>query len=54
MFLAGQPPLRLTADMVKQVDFKGKFASYPSYLAIDLDKALAAWFPQGIPQPVQT
>lgn len=54
MFLTGQPPLRLTADMVKQVDFKGKFASYPSYLAIDLDKALAAWFPQGIPQPVQT
>ncbi|WP_051030602.1 TonB-dependent receptor [Alishewanella aestuarii] len=53
-FLTGQPPLRLTADMVKQVDFKGKFANYPSYLAIDLDKALAAWFPQGIPQPVQT
>ncbi len=54
MFLTGQPPLRLTQDMVKKVDFKGKFSSYPSYLAIDLDKALAAWFPQGIPQPVQT
>ncbi|KKO48331.1 TonB-dependent receptor [Arsukibacterium sp. MJ3] len=54
MFLTSQPPLRLTADMTKVVDFKGDFASYPSYLAIDLDKALAAWFPQGVPQPVQS
>ncbi|MCH8536414.1 MAG: TonB-dependent receptor [Alkalimonas sp.] len=53
-FLSSQPPLRLTDDMVDIVDFKGKFAYFPSYLAIDLDKALNAWFPQGIPQPVQT
>lgn len=53
-FLTSQPPLRLTQDMVKVVDFKGDFAAYPSYLAIDLDKALAAWFPQGVPSPVQS
>ncbi|NRQ41722.1 TonB-dependent receptor [Rheinheimera sp. YQF-2] len=53
-FLTTQPPLRLTADMTEVVDFKGDFAAYPSYLSVDLDKALAAWFPQGIPQPVQT
>lgn len=53
-FLSSQPPLRLTNDMVKVVNFKGDFAAYPSYLAIDLDKALAAWFPQGVPQPVQS
>ncbi|MEE2002991.1 TonB-dependent receptor [Alkalimonas sp. MEB108] len=53
-FLSSQPPLRLTQDMVDVVDFKGKFSYFPSYLAIDLDKALNAWFPQGIPQPVQT
>lgn len=53
-FLTSQPPLRLTNDMVKVVDFKGDFSAYPSYLAIDLDKALSAWFPQGVPQPVQS
>lgn len=53
-FLTSQAPLRLTQDMVKVVDFKGDFAAYPSYLAIDLDKALAAWFPQGVPRPVQS
>ncbi|WP_213998062.1 TonB-dependent receptor [Arsukibacterium sp.] len=53
-FLNSQPPLRLTADMAKVVDFQGDFANYPSYLAIDLDKALTAWFPEGVPQPVQT
>ena len=53
-FLSSQPPLRLTQDMVSVVDFKGKFSYFPSYLAIDLDKALNAWFPQGTPQPVQT
>ncbi|WP_372627634.1 TonB-dependent receptor [Arsukibacterium sp.] len=53
-FLNSQPPLRLTADMVDVVDFSGDFATYPSYLAIDLDKALNAWFPEGVPQPVQT
>lgn len=53
-FLTNEPPLRLTADMVEVVNFSGDFATYPSYLAIDLDKALSAWFPQGIPQPVQS
>lgn len=53
-FLTSQPPLRLSNDMVQVVNFKGDFAAYPSYLAIDLDKALADWFPQGIPQPVQS
>lgn len=53
-FLLSEKPLRLTQDMVKQVDFKGEFAAFPSYLAIDLDKALNAWFPNGVPQPQQT
>lgn len=53
-FLTSQPPLRITSDMAKVVNFKGDFAAYPSYLAIDLDKALSAWFPQGVPQPVQS
>lgn len=54
MFLTSEAPLRLTQDMVKRVDFKGEFAAFPSYLAIDLDKALNAWFPNGVPQPKQT
>ena len=48
------PPLRLTQDMVEVVDWQGDFAYFPSYLSIDLDKALNAWFPSGIPQPVQS
>jgi iron complex outermembrane receptor protein len=54
MFLTSEAPLRLTQDMVKVVNFKGDFAAFPSYLAIDLNKALNAWFPKGIPQPKQT
>ncbi|MBE1287199.1 MAG: TonB-dependent receptor [Alteromonadaceae bacterium] len=53
-FPRNQPPLRLTSDMVEVVDWKGEFSYFPSYLSIDLDKALNAWFPSGIPQPVQT
>lgn len=49
-----QPPLQLTQDMVEVVDWEGEFSYFPSYLAIDLDKALNAWFPGGIPQPQQT
>jgi TonB-dependent receptor len=52
-FSTTEPPLKLTDDMVQQVDWKGEFSYFPSYLAIDLDKALAAWFPNGIPQPQQ-
>lgn len=48
------PPLRLTEDMVEVVNWQGDFGYFPSYLSIDLDKALNAWFPSGIPQPVQT
>ncbi|WP_419570671.1 TonB-dependent receptor [Rheinheimera sp.] len=54
MFLSSQPPLKLTQDMVKVVNFSGAFSHFPSYLAIDQQKALNAWFPQGVPQPVQT
>lgn len=49
-----EPPLKLTDDMVKQVSWEGEFANFPDYLAIDLGKALNAWFPNGIPQPLQT
>ena len=48
------PPLRLTEDMVEVVNWQGDFGYFPSYLSIDLDKALNAWFPSGMPQPVQT
>lgn len=53
-FSRKEPPLRLTADMVDVVSWKGEFAHFPDYLAIDLDDALNAWFPNGTPQPVQT
>lgn len=53
-FSATQPPLRLTDDMASVVDWQGEFSYFPSYLAIDLDKALDAWFPDGTPEPVQT
>lgn len=53
-FSATQPPLRLTDDMASVVGWQGEFSYFPSYLAIDLDKALNAWFPDGTPEPVQT
>ena len=53
-FSTTQPPLRLTDDMASVVDWQGDFSYFPSYLAIDLDKALNAWFPDGTPEPVQT
>ncbi|EGI73755.1 putative maltose-specific TonB-dependent receptor [Pseudoalteromonas distincta] len=53
-FSAAQPPLRLTDDMASVVDWQGEFSYFPSYLAIDLDKALNAWFPDGTPEPLQT
>jgi TonB-dependent receptor len=53
-FSSLESPLRLTDDMVNVVDWQGDFSYFPSYLAIDLQKALAAWFPNGAPQPVQT
>ncbi len=53
-FSSREAPLQLTDDMVEVVNWEGDFSYFPSYLAIDLDSALAAWFPNGIPQPVQT
>ncbi|MBF7072683.1 TonB-dependent receptor [Glaciecola sp. MH2013] len=53
-FSRSQPPLRLTEDMVTVVNWEGEFSYFPSYLAIDLDSALNAWFPNGVPQPVQS
>ena len=53
-FSVSEPPLKLTSDMVEQVDWASEFSYFPSYLSIDLNQALGAWFPDGIPQPVQT
>ncbi|NQZ23381.1 MAG: TonB-dependent receptor [Colwellia sp.] len=49
-----EQPLRLTEDMVSVVDWQGDFSYFPSYLALDQDAVLNAWFPDGVPQPVQT
>ncbi|MGJ8693441.1 MAG: TonB-dependent receptor [Thalassotalea sp.] len=53
-FSTTEPPLQLTEDMTTVVDWQGEFSNFPSYLAIDYDKALAAWFPEGTPQPIRT
>ena len=53
-FSVSQPPLNITEGMSEVVDWSGDFAYFPSYLSIDLNTALNAWFPDGIPQPVQT
>lgn len=53
-FSSSEPPLRLTDDMVSVVDFQGAFSGFPSYLAIDYNAALNAWFPNGVPNPVTT
>ncbi|PHS13823.1 MAG: TonB-dependent receptor [Kangiella sp.] len=53
-FSSTEGPLQLTNDMVQVVNFQGDFSGFPSYLAIDYDAALNAWFPNGIPQPVTT
>ena len=53
-FSVSEPPLRLTSDMVEQVNWSGDFGYFPSYLSVDLESALNAWFPGGRPQPVQT
>ncbi|MBU3022037.1 TonB-dependent receptor [Aestuariibacter sp. A3R04] len=53
-FSVSEPPLRLTNDMVEVVDWQGDFAYFPSYLSIDLNRALNAWFPDGRPEPLQT
>ncbi|MEL7295238.1 MAG: TonB-dependent receptor, partial [Pseudomonadota bacterium] len=53
-FSVSEPPLQLTSDMVEEVNWSGDFGYFPSYLSVDLDSALNAWFPNGRPQPVQT
>jgi len=53
-FSRTEPPLVLTEDMVDVVSWQGEFSHFPDYLAIDVDSALNAWFPGGIPQPTQT
>jgi len=53
-FSVSEPPLRLTSDMVEEVSWSGDFGYFPSYLSVDLNSALNAWFPGGRPQPIQT
>lgn len=50
---ADQLPLQLTNDMVSVVNFSGDFANFPSYLSIDMNRALAAWLPAGEGTPVK-
>ena len=52
-YIGGEEPLRLTDDMVRVVNFGGKFGNFPSYLAIDMDRALAAWLPEGEGVPIK-
>jgi len=49
-----EAPLNITEDMATIVNWSGDFSSFPSYLALDQDKVLDAWFPGGRPDPVQT
>lgn len=53
-FLSSQPPLQISSDFAEVVDWEGDFNYFPSYLSIDLDSALNAWFPTGVPQAVQS
>lgn len=52
-YIGGQEPLQLTDDMVRVVNFGGNFASFPSYLAIDMDRALDGWLPEGEGAPIK-
>jgi TonB-dependent receptor len=53
-FYDKEKPLKITEDMATVVNWSGDFSYFPSYLALDQDAVLNAWFPEGIPQPVQT
>jgi len=53
-FNSADAPLNITSDMATVVNWSGDFSYFPSYLALDQDKVLNAWFPNGVPQPVQT
>jgi iron complex outermembrane receptor protein len=52
-YIGGEEPLQLTDDMVRVVNFGGNFASFPSYLAIDMDRALDGWLPEGEGAPIK-
>lgn len=47
-------PLKLTPELAKVVNFGGDFGYFPSYLAIDMDAALAQWLPAGEGMPVKS
>ena len=49
-----EPPFRLTSNMATPVSWGGDFSNFPGYLAIDIDRVLDAWLPDGVGQPVQT
>lgn len=51
---AGEAPLKLTSDLATVVNFSGEFGYFPSYLAIDMDKALSQWLPAGEGMPVKS
>lgn len=53
-FNSPEAPLNITDDMATVVNWSGDFSYFPSYLALDQDAVLNAWFPNGVPQPVQT
>ena len=53
-FNSPEAPLNITGDMATVVNWSGDFSYFPSYLALDQDAVLNAWFPNGVPQPVQT
>lgn len=53
-FNSPDSPLNITDDMATVVNWSGDFSYFPSYLALDQDAVLNAWFPNGVPQPVQT
>ncbi|GBL05391.1 TonB-dependent receptor [Glaciecola sp. KUL10] len=53
-FSTSEPPLALNNNLVNVVNWQGEFSYFPSYLSVDLDSTLEAWFPNGVPQPVQT
>lgn len=53
-FSTNEPPLQLNSSWATPVGFGGDFSNFPNYLAVDFNATLAAWFPNGVPQPVTT
>jgi len=50
-YAPGQEPLQLTPDMTEIIDFEGDFAGFPSYIYVDMTKALDAWVGEGNYEP---